>query len=395
MSLLTFHPVVQDFPRPRLEKPEEILFRRIAENPELTALADKRIALAVGSRKIAGLSALVKAAVAALRRWGAEVFIVPAMGSHGGGDAESQRRVLEGMGVTEHEMGATLVAREELTLAGKTASGLPVWVDAAAWEADGIVPINRVKPHTAFRAAVESGPSKLLAVGLGKGKSAETLHRSGLARSIPEVLQFFLTSGKLPLGVGIAENAWGETAEVALLSPAGWLEEEAALLQQAWALYPRLPWDELDLLVVEKMGKDVSGTGMDINVIGMNRRFADSASPPRIGQVVALDLSDASDGNATGVGYADIITKRLASRIDWEKTRYNCQISGFLDAARRPLVAEDEDDAIRRALAALGGGAASDPAGCRAVKIFNTSSLVNLQVSPALLERLPPSLRRV
>lgn len=381
--MIDFSPATLEFPLPRLDDPCRELAGKLAALPGLPALAGRRVAVAVGSRKIAGIDALARAVVAALAEIGAEPFVVPAMGSHGVGRAIGQQEVLASLGITEGQIGAPIVSTDDLVRAGATPSGMPVWVDRAAWRADAIVPVNRVKPHTAFRGRVESGPSKMLAVALGKSRSAGVLHRVGLADGIPAAAGFLISSGKVPFGVGIVENARGETAALSLLTPGNWFDDEAALLREAWRLYPRLPWDQLDLLVVERIGKEVSGTGMDINVIGMNRRFPGSRDAPRIGRVVALDLTRGSDGNATGIGYADVVTRRLAGRVDWEKTRHNCAVSGFPEAARLPEVAEDEDAAIRSALASLSGPAA-DPATCRAVRIRDTSSLAEIGISPAL-----------
>ncbi len=377
-----------EFPSPGLDDPCRELAEKLAALPSLPGLAGRRVAVAVGSRKIGRIDALARTVVAALAGAGAEPFVVPAMGSHGGGRAISQQEVLASLGITEEEIGAPIISTDDVVRAGATPSGIPVWVDRSAWEADAIVPVNRVKPHTAFRGPVESGPSKMLAVALGKSRSAGVMHRAGLVAGIPEVAGFLLSSGKVPFGVAVVENAGGEPAALTLLDPGNWLSQEAELLRQAWRLYPRLPWDDLDLLVVERIGKEVSGTGMDLNVIGMNRRFPESHDPPRIGRVVVLDLAQDSDGNATGIGYADVVTRRLAERVDWERTRHNCAVSGFPEAARLPEVAENEDAAIRLALASLSGPAA-DPATCRAVRIRDTSSLTEIGVSPALRHDLP------
>lgn len=392
--MIDFRPATVDVPCPRLGDPEGELAARLAALPELDALAGRRVAVAVGSRKIASIAALVRRVVAALAGAGAEPFVVPAMGSHGGGTAAGQREILASLGVTAEGVGAPVVSGDELVSAGVTPAGIEVWVDRAAWEADAVVPVNRVKPHTAFRGRVESGPSKMLAVALGKSRSAGALHRAGLAAAIPEVTGFLLATGKVPFGVGIVENARGETAALSLLTPPDWPDDESALLREAWRLYPRLPWDDLDLLVVERIGKEISGTGMDINVIGMNRRFPECPDPPRIGRVVALDLTPTSDGNATGIGYADVTTRRLVERVDWRKTRHNCLVSGFDEAARQPRVAEDEEGAIEMALASL-GSAAADPSTSRAVRIRDTSSLTLIGLSPALCREPPAGVRLV
>jgi hypothetical protein len=330
--------------------------------------------------------------VRTLTEAGVRPFVVPAMGTHGGASPAEQEAVLAHLGVSESLTGAPVVCRGEVVLAGETAGGIPVWVDAAAWAADAVIPVNRVKPHTAFRGSVESGPSKMLAVGLGKAASAEALHRAGLGGGIPEVASFLLATGRVPFGVALVEDPFGALAAVRVLAPTNWLAAEAEFLALAWTLYPRLPWDELDLLVVERMGKDLSGTGMDLNVIGMKRRFPAWPAGPRIGAVVALRLTQASRGNATGIGYADLVTQALAHAVDWEATRANCRATGFQDAGRCPRVAADEAEAVALALADLAPRLSGR--GVRAARLTDTLHLGQLWVSPALADDLPPSVHR-
>ncbi len=377
-------PVRQEMEAPELPDPEADLARALAGCPA-AGLAGRRVAVPVGSRAVSGLAGLVRCLVTHLRSAGAEPFVVPAMGTHGGATPEGQERTLADLGVTPEAVGAPIVSRPEVVRAGETPSGIAVWCDRAAWEADLVVPLHRVKPHTAFRGPLESGPAKLLAVGLGKDRSARELHRRGLAAGVPEVLAFWLGSGRVPFGVGLVENARHRVARLEVLEPAGWLEAEARLLEQARDLLPRLPWEELDLLVVERIGKDISGTGMDLNVIGMERRFPGCGATPRIARIVALDLTAASHGNANGVGYADVVTRRLEERMDREATYANARATGFLDAARLPMVAEDEREAVEIALGSLGLG----PGEVRAVRIRDTAHLERFRVSPALARRLP------
>lgn len=380
---LRWHPVGREVPGPEVADPPAELRRRLP-GVDAEIRPGCRAAVAVGSRGIPGIGALVAETVRFLRGRGADPMVVPAMGSHGGATPEEQVRVLADLGVTEAAVGAP-VRWAPLTRAGETGGGLAVWADGAAWTADLLVPVNRVKPHTAFHGPLESGPSKLLAVGLGREASAAALHRAGLREGIPEVARFYLASGKVPFGVALVENACGGTARVEVLRPGSWLEAEAALLQEARALAPRLPWDELDLLVVERIGKDVSGTGMDLHVVGLERRFPGCGAVPRIRRIVALDLTEGSHGNANGVGYADVVTRRLADRIDWGATYENCRATGFLEAVRLPYVAADEAEAVAVALAGLGPLAA-----VRGVRVRDTSHLTCLDVTAALLADLPP-----
>jgi hypothetical protein len=222
-------------------------------------------------------------------------------------------------------------------------------------------------------------------VGLGKSRSAALLHRAGLATAIPEALGVLLEAKKVLFGIAVLENPYGETARVELVTPENWIEEESELLTLAWELYPRLPWENLDILIVERMGKDISGTGMDLNVIGMSRRFPGSGALPEIGRVIALELTAGSGGNATGLGYADIVTQKLARAVNWEKTRFNCAASGFPEAAHLPFVSIGEADALKKALSDLNISSKR----VRAAKIPDTSHIHKIQVSKALMDDLP------
>ncbi|GAB6062834.1 nickel pincer cofactor-dependent isomerase, group 22 [Deferrisoma palaeochoriense] len=380
-------PVRQDLPSPRLPDPAAALRRALERAPRPPR---GRVAVPVGSRHIPGLPKLVRELVDWLRAEGADPFVVPAMGTHGGGTPAGQRDTLARLGITEETVGAPVVSGGEVVRLGEAAPGLPVWCDRAAAEAAAVVPLHRVKPHTAFRGVLESGPTKLLAVGLGKAESARAVHRYGPADALPKVLSFWLASGQLPFGIGLVPNARGEVAHLELLEPRTWLDAEHRLLERARELVPRLPWDDLDLLVVDRLGKDVSGTGMDLHVIGLERRFPGCGATPRVRRVVALELTPASGGNANGVGYADVVTRRLADAIDWDATYANARATGFLEAARLPYVAADADEAVTVALDALG----SDAETVRAVRIPDTGHLERFWVSPALAGELPPGVHR-
>ena len=383
-------PVIREIPSRALPDPKAALRAALEASPASAGPFPGPVAVAVGSRAIPGLGPLVSTLVGHLRSRGAEPVIVPAMGTHGGGTAEGQEKTLALRGVTAESAGAPVVSRSDVVRAGRTASGLAVWCDRTAWECRWIVPIHRVKPHTAFRGRLESGPAKLLAVGLGKAQSARALHRFGLARGIPEVLAYWLASGRVPFGVALVQDGRGEISEVRVLEPRTWLDHEDELLSLSRSLLPRLPWDELDLLVVDRIGKDISGTGMDLHVIGLERRFPGCGALPRIRRIVALDLSDGSDGNANGVGYADVVTRRLADRIDWEATYANARATGFLEAASLPYVARDAAHAVAVALESLGLG----PDQAAAVRIRDTATLDRFWVSPRLARDLPQGIHK-
>ncbi len=381
-------PVEQEISAPRLADPAGALRRALAQAPPPPR---GPVAVPVGSRHIPGLAELVAELVTHLREAGADPVVVPAMGTHGGATAEGQARTLAGMGITPEAVGAPVVSQPEVVRLGEAAPGLPVWCDRVAVEARAVVPLHRVKPHTAFRGPLESGPTKLLAVGLGKAPGARTVHRYGPARALPAVLRFWLESGRVPFGVALVLNGRGEVARLEVLRPDGWAKREHALLEEARALLPRIPWDEFDLLVVDRIGKDVSGTGMDLHVIGMERRFPGCGARPRIRRIVALELTPASAGNANGVGYADVITRRLAERVDWPATYANCRATGFLEAARLPYVAEDDARALETALDSLD----VESGEVRAVRIRDTGHLERFWVSPVLARELPPGVHRI
>jgi hypothetical protein len=307
------------------------------------------------------------------------------MGSQGGGNPEGQAFVLHGLGVCEARVLAPIRPAEEVVTIGVTASGLPLFCDRLAAESDLLIAVNRVKPHTAFRADIESGIMKMLAVGLGRTLSAETIHRSalGLPRAIVEAARTHLLLPPPKLGIAIVENAYGGIAQIAVLDAGAVEVEERKLLVTARGLMAQLPFDSLDVLIVEKMGKNISGAGMDPNVIGMHRRIPSLVhSTPRIEQVVALDLTEESGGNAEGVGLADIITRRLLGKIDLAITYRNCITSGFLRGAMIPITMASDQAAIDLALTGLSAERV------RAARIKHTGSLVQIDVSAALLDEL-------
>jgi len=348
-----------------------------------------RIAIAVGSRGINNLALIVRSLVAEIRHSGAEAFIVPAMGSHGGATAEGQRAVLAGYGVTEEGVGARVVSSMEVDSLGMVGGnpGIPVWIDRAANASDGVIVVNRVKPHTDFHGAHESGVVKMLCIGLGKHRQAIETHShgvSGLRDAIPGVSKRVIESGKILAALAILEDGYDNTADLAFATGMGIFELDAAFLARSREMMARLPFEEIDVLVVENMGKEISGTGMDTNVIGRIRIDGQADAPPNIRSIVVLDLTPASHGNALGVGLADVTTRKLADKIDWGVTYQNVITSGFLSRGFLPVVMETEKDAIQLAL---------DTCGCkradalRMVRIRSTLDLSHAQVSRALFDQ--------
>ena len=337
-----------------------------------------RVAVAVGSRGISCYREVVKAVVETLQALGAEPFLVPAMGSHGGGTAEGQHAVLVGYGMAD--LGVPIHSSLEVKLIGET-GGMPIYWDRHAAEADAVIPVNRVKAHTAFRADHESGLCKIMTIGLGKKRGAATLHAHDAATAIPLAAQVILKTMPVVAGVAIVENGRHAAAEIAVLPGERIFQEEPRLLQQAKALQPSIPFDDLDLLVVHEMGKNISGTGMDTNIIGMWRRNG-GPRDPNFRVLAVLDLTPDSHGNASGVGLADLIPERLRAKIDWHATYTNCLTAGNFAAAKQPVTLASDREVIETGL--MGKNAAT----ARVAWIQNTLELETLWLSPALLEEV-------
>ena len=315
------------------------------------------IAVTAGSRGITDIPLILRSVVNALRDLGAEPFIVSAMGSHGGGTTPGQERVLHHLGITEESVGAPFRMTSTAIEMGTTESGSTLFVDAEAAKADGIFVVNRIKPHTAFRESLASGLLKMLSVGLGKVPGATQVHKHGSSGLYSGVLEIgLLALKKLPVlgGLAIVENSAEETARLEVLLPEEMEEKERDLLQYAWGLMPRLPLETLDLLIVEEMGKNFSGTGMDTNVIGRWKDM-DVKGPitPEIKRIVVLRLAEASEGNANGIGLADFTTRKLVESIDWKATLTNVQTTGFWGRAFCPPFPGSDREAIQWALESL------------------------------------------
>jgi len=352
------------------------------------------VAVGGGSRGLSQRVEMLRGAVSGLRALGAEPFVVPAMGSHGGATAEGQIAMLHSLGMTEEAVGAEIRATMKTVEVARTANGMPIYLDEHAAAADRILPVNRMKPHTCFKGPIESGCTKMAVVGFGKQPGAAQIHSCG-PEEMRERLYAGITAlratGRLLGGVASVESASGDVVRIAGLTATdvgGQLETELAEL--ARTLVPPLPFDEIDVLIVERAGKDISGTGMDPNVTG---RFwvhglADPGTP-RIATIVLLDITDVSAGNLLGIGLADFIPVRLAEKIDWQKTYVNCFTAGpsGVRRSRMPMVLADDDACVKAALS-MCGRAVTEPK--RVVRIRSTLHLTKCWVSDALLGELPP-----
>jgi hypothetical protein len=309
-------------------------------------------------------------------------YIIPAMGSHGGGVGEGQARILAELGITEDTVAAPVVSNMDVVSLGRVESGAEVFFAKDAFEADHLVVINRVKPHTAFRAEVESGLCKILAVGCGRQKGAENMHKYDLAQTIVPAARRIIQKTSVLCGLAVTENALGGTHSLKMAKPEEFVDLDREFLKTAWTLLPKLPIDDLDILLVDEMGKNVSGAGMDPNVIGFWRREGGPRQPDfRI--LVVLDLTPHSHGNATGIGMADLTTRRVIDQIDWEATYLNAFTSGVLRSARMPIPVENDRLAIETALTR-----SPDPAGVRMVRIVNTGELETFWATEAVLPEL-------
>lgn len=380
--------IQQDFPRPQVEDIEQTL-REQFEKDEIASRIepDKEIAITAGSRGIANIDVILRSLVTLLKEAGAVPFIVPAMGSHGGATAEGQVEVLESLGVTEESVGAEIHSSMEVVQLGETERGVPVYMDKLASEADGVIVCGRIKLHTDFRSDVESGLLKMASIGLGKHEQALALHAygvEGIKDFMAEAGKEVFESGKVLFGVGIVENAYEEIALLEAISPDKILDREKELLEESIKLMPKLPVSDMDILFVDELGKDYSGTGMDTNVIG---RFSilgvEEPETPNTKCIVVSDVSESSHGNALGVGLADLTTQRLHEKIDHEAMNQNVITSTFLERAKVPMVLENDEEALKVAMRCNWG---VEPEDTRFVRIPNTLELRHIYLSENLLE---------
>jgi hypothetical protein len=345
------------------------------------------VAITAGSRGIANIDRITRAVVDELKTLGLKPFIVPTMGSHGEATGEGQRKILEHYGITESSMGCPIKSSMEVVRIGEV-KGTPVFCDKNAWEADHIAVVARVKTHTDFDAEIESGLFKMMAIGLGKQHGAEQYHRAGhhysYAEIFPLVGKAVLDTGHILFGLGIVENGYDETAKVQALLPKDFWEGEKALLRDSKTWMAKLPFEKIDLLIVDEMGKDVSGAGMDPNVIG---RPSVQKAPeyPKVQRLFVRDITPACEGNAVGVGMADMTTKRLVSKINYVAMHMNAITSGVTEAAKVPMAFETDREAIEIALGMIG---LTSPEQATVVRIKNTLLLAEMDVSEALLPQV-------
>jgi hypothetical protein len=384
-ALPTMHRVRQSFARPRIADVPPAVWSALG-SARLPIKRGDRVAVGAGSRGIANIPAIVRAAVDWLKALGARPFVFPAMGSHGGATADGQRDVLAHYGITEETMGCEIRATMEVVQVGEVL-GMPVWLDRVASEADWIGVVNRVKPHTDFKGSIESGLFKMMTIGLGKYQGATQYHRANVTHGYETVItavgREMLARARIGFGLGIVENGYDETARVEAFNADDLEAGERRLLKDAREWMARLPFGTIDVLIVEEIGKNISGAGMDTNVIGRpSNPHEPFPTDPKILWIAALDLTEQSGGNATGIGNADFTTRRLAEKIDWKVTAINCLTACTPNGAKLPLVFESDREAVENALGCIG---LTRPADARVVRIRNTLMLEEIECSGAFL----------
>ncbi len=344
------------------------------------------VAVSVGSRGINNIALITKSLVEELKALGLEPFLVPAMGSHGGGIAEAQREIIEGYGVTEEYVGAPIKASMETVQVGQTEDGVPVFFDKYAFEADHVAVVGRIKPHTDFVGEIESGLHKMMLIGLGKHKGAALYHQAivhySFDRIIRSVGQQVIDQCGVLLGLGIVENQYDQTALLKGVAPEEFVEREKELLVLAKKWMPRLPFDHVDLLIVDEIGKNISGAGMDTNVVG--RKFHDNHAAekeyPKVTRILVRGLTPETHGNASGIGTAEYAHRRAVEEMDREITYINCMTGNHPSGAHIPLYFDTDQICIEKALQTVG---LREPGEEKIMRIHNTLDLGELLVSEA------------
>ncbi|MBI5580397.1 MAG: DUF2088 domain-containing protein [Deltaproteobacteria bacterium] len=378
--------ILQKFERPILDDVEAEFIKRLRSSRVLDRVQPgMRIAIGVGSRGISNQPLILQALIRGLKAKGAEPFIFPAMGSHGGATAEGQQNLLARMGITEMSMRAPIRATMDVVDMGTAQNGLTAWFDAYAAAADGIVLVNRIKPHVSFRGAYESGLMKMIAIGLGKQKGAEACHQLGMERMLDNIVAIgrrALSTGKILFGIALVENAYHETCRLEAI-PAQLIEEdEVALQAEAKRLEARILFDRLDVLIIDEIGKNISGTGFDNNVVGRFHLPHMKSAGPFITRIAALDITDASHGNGNGLGIADFTTDRAFRKFSFEETYPNSLTSTVPASVKIPMVLENDRLAIQAAIKTCN---IADFRDVRLVRIKNTLEAHLLEVSETLL----------
>jgi len=352
-----------------------------------------KIGITVGSRGINNIKLIVKQIISELKSVHALPFILPAMGSHGGANSEGQKEVLGFYGITEKEMGVPIIVSMEVVQIGKVEDRIPIYFSKVAMEADGIIALNRVKMHTDFKSdIVESGISKILAIGLGNRRGAESIHSLGvygLKNVIPQAAELIISKAPIIQGIGILENGYDQTMKISFVSPKDIIRTDNKLLKMSKKVMPRLPLDELDVVIVQEIGKNISGTGFDTNIIGrLYINGEKEIEKPDIKRLVVFDISEESHGNALGIGLADVTTKRLVNKINYKDMFANAITSTFLNRVKIPITADTQKKAVEIALKTCWE---LEQSNLKLLIMKNTSDLEYLYVSKAAWDEIKDS----
>ena len=382
----------QKFDAPTLEDiPAAVRAEVQSLNLDAKVNPGETVAISVGSRGIANIALITKSLVEELKVLGLKPFLVPAMGSHGGGVAEAQQAIIEGYGVTEEYTKAPIKASMETVQVGETEDGVPVYFDKHAFEADHVAVVGRIKPHTDFVGEIESGLHKMMLIGLGKHKGAALYHQAivhySFDRIIRSVGQTVIDQCGVLLGLGLVENQYDKTALIKGVGAEEFVDREKELLVLAKKWMPRLPFETVDLLIVDEIGKNISGAGMDTNVVG--RKFHDNHAAekeyPKVTRILVRGLTAETHGNASGIGTAEYAHKRAIEEMDREITYINCMTGNHPSGAHIPLYFDTDRICIDRALETVG---LVEPENAKVLRIHNTLELGELLVSEAYLSEI-------
>lgn len=380
--------VGQYFDRPVVEDVEAELIDKLYKNDVLSRIKPgQSVAITAGSRGIVNQPLMIKTLVREIKKVDGVPFIFPAMGSHGGATAEGQKNLLISMGITEEYVDAPIKSTMEVVQVGTTDKGFPVYVDKFAYEADAIVVINRIKPHVAFRGKYESGLMKMITIGIGKQKGADKCHELGfglMAENIPAMAKVTLEKTNIVFGVAILENAYHETCRIEVLKSEDIEAAEPELQEESKRLAPKIHFDSLDVLVIDEIGKDISGTGFDTNIVGRYHTPYASGGP-KITRVSCLDITDKSDGNGNGLGLLDFTTKRVFDKFSFEHTYPNCLTATVPTTIKIPMVLKNDKQSIQAAIKTCN---IPNKENVRLVRIKNTVHLNELEASENLLDEI-------
>jgi hypothetical protein len=377
--------VRQKFEAPRVDDiPGTVRSELASLGLEKKVKPGQTVAITAGSRGIANIKIIIKAAVQYFQSIGAKPFIVPAMGSHGGGTAEGQRGILEGYGITEEFCGCPIKASMETIIVCQTAEGFPVHFDRYASQADHVLVCGRVKPHTDFVGDVESGLMKMMLIGLGKHEGAKVYHRAILDYSFPQIVKSVagrvLETCPILAGLAIVENGYDQTAKIAAVPADSMEANERELLKLAKKWLPRLPFDRCDILLIDELGKNISGAGVDTNVVGRKYRYHEAAPDeyPKVRRIVIRGLTEETHGNASGIGLFEFCTTRAMQAIDQRITRINCLTSGNVSACMLPVNFDTDREILDNALPTIG---LTEPQNAKILWIRNTLELTEVECS--------------